>query len=298
MKVKVSIHKGLQRLLFSYKSLIFIVVICIFATLSFYFTYQDKLEWVKVLTTSNEDINTISVQENIDNYVGIRFLSDYYFGDFSQMSNTFILIFIGIFISPVLAKFLNTGFGNFILARESYSYLLKAELLANVFYINILYIVSNFIVLLIGFGLGGLNEHYEYGVFSLNRVQQILVLVLNILLMSILISLITAISMSMNLYSNNEFILAMIPLSLYLILPLIISSTLGNIFKPISHAISPFIIGDFQNVIHRQLTVTVIDGNSLQKNILPNIAMLALSLFVAIVLIHKNIRKYKELYYE
>ena len=143
----------------------------------------------------------------------------------------FYFYLFGIFISSKVEKFRESGQINYFVARTNYKKYLKSMLLAHSLYILSIVAISIFIILSLGVIITGKLIGPAYlGIYDINFLGFLGIVLLQIFLISFFAILINGVSEVLNVWIKNKIIVQTIPFAFFTLVPMTISSTLGNIF--------------------------------------------------------------------
>ncbi len=232
-----------KRYFFSKKTFIIIFLLLILGLISFYVSYNDKQSFINTLSMNYEDIDNIRMQELISNYNGIKFVIDFMLqSDFFQMYVIILFLFFGVFLAPTLHNMIESGQENFILSRTSYKrhaeILIKSQsaYIASIVGITMVILaIIGYIVGGIGSGIGSIGE-YTFGIWGF-----LLICIIHILLTITFTVLVNGLCLFSNVVIKDKYFIQSLPFALFIMTPIIISSTLGNIIAVIGHVFGAFV---------------------------------------------------------
>ena len=124
----------------------------------------------------------------------------------------FYFYLFGIFISSKVEKFRESGQINYFVARTDYKKYLKSMLLAHSLYILSIVVISIFIILSLGVIITGkLIGPADLGIYDINFLGFLGIVLLQIFLISFFAILINGISEVLNVWIKNKIIVQTIP---------------------------------------------------------------------------------------
>ncbi len=231
MKQNSLIKNEYRRNLFSYKTLVFLLILILLTSLNFYFSYIEKTALINQLNNPEEDINFDVLQNWVLGYNGFEFLFKFYnMSDEFQVGIMLIFAWMSIFLSSELAKQRASGCGNLLVIRFGYYNYSKSVLTAQSLYIATMFIFAMFIQIIFAFLIGGADTlYYESAnrLYSLSEcVFIIFILYLLIVLFCISINIIAA---SCLFVLHNVYFIQELPLLGFALLPSVILAGLSNI---------------------------------------------------------------------
>lgn len=245
------VRQEYKRLLRS-KQTVIILILVLVGTISFYMSYSEKQMFVNLVENDfSADLNRDSLIELVNSYHGITFLFNFWFNsDFSQLTTMILFVWVGVFLTPNIFMQKEQGFGNLIVVRTSYHDYLRYNLGAQTLYVFTVIAVATILELIIALIWGGSNIEYAYiGEYKLGIVEIILVVLLQIMVFTIYTSLINGIASMCGIFIKNQYVLQALPLIVFVILPMLLASTLGNIFEWFARIIVYFLVNNVSFLI-------------------------------------------------
>lgn len=280
-----------KRNFFNIRTLIILIVLISLGVMSFFYTYQEKNIFKEMQIEQPEDVNLDRVEEAIESFNGIQFDIKYILqSDFFEIYIIILLLFCGIFLSSKIREMIDNGQVNYILSRISYKKYAKDLFIAQSLYIMSIVSISILISFIIGYVVGGVgNGLGQIGNYSFGFGIFIVITLTQIILTSLFMILVNGISLFLSVYIKKKLIIQCLPFFVFLLLPLVISSTIGNLFYSIGIITSYFV--PFQNLEGIYWLIQYhFDRLYIFSNILPYIIYIIL-LFI----IHKkNIKQFSE----
>ncbi len=231
-----------KRLFFSTKTVIVMVVLVSISMFSFYTSYKEKQEFIDLYNRRIESINQDGMKELIDNYNGIQFDLDFFLtSDAKDIFVIILFLFLGVFVSSNLFGEIENGYVNYIISRTKYSKYLKNKVLASNAYIAVFLFITFFIISIIGFFFGGIGSGlYGIGHYTINLFSFILVLLAQYLIVTLLCILANTICMLSCVFIKKRFIIQSLPFVIFLILPLLLASSMSSLIRPLGELFSLF----------------------------------------------------------
>lgn len=237
-----------KRNFFNVKTLFIIIVLISLGIMSFYYSNQEKNIFKEMQIEQPKDVNLDRVSEVIEGANGIQFDVNYILqSDFFEIYIIILLLFCGIFLSSRIREMIDSGQINYILSRMSYKKYAKNLFLAQSLYILAIISISLLISFLIGYVIGGVgNGIGTIGEYSFGFIIFIVITLIQIMLTSLFMILVNGISLFSCVYIKKKLVIQCLPFFVFLLLPLVISSTLGNLIPFIGTITSYFV--PFQNL--------------------------------------------------
>ncbi len=232
-----------KRLLKSYKTVIVIVVLVLLGGISFYFTMQTKMDFIKMKQSMPADINPTNLLEVLNYFKGLKFNIEFYLtSDFIQFYLIVLLIFVGIFLSSELHKRIVTGQENFILSRVRYKKEIFNLFVAQSLYIATIVLISSVLIIFIGYLVGGFGgDSVPFGMYKLTNSSGLFLIAIQILIILIYVILANAIALFSNVFIKDKIMIQIFPFFLFYIVPTIIVSYLCQLFS-INHYLIKYFI--------------------------------------------------------
>lgn len=237
-----------KRDFFNIRTVIIIISLILLGIISFFYSFQEKSVFREMLIEQPIDVNLDRVEEVVNGLNGIQFNINYILqSDFFEIYVIILLLFCGIFLSSRIREMIDSGQINYILTRIPYKKYAKNLFISQSLYILVIISISIFISSLIGYMVGGIgNGMGSIGDYSFGFIIFIVITVVQILLTSIFMILVNGISLFLSVYVKKKLVIQSMPFFIFLLFPLIISSTIGNSFNFIGTITSYFV--PFQNL--------------------------------------------------
>ena len=193
-------------------------------------------------------------------------------------------------MSSKIEKMRESGQINFMISRTDYKKYLKSILKADSLYILSMVTISIFMILLLGFIVTGkLSGPSSIGIYDVNCWGFLGIVIFQIFIISLFAILITEISAILNVWIHNKIVIKTLPFSVFTLVPMIISSTIGNIFITFGNIIVLFVPFKGLRILTEILTedVKLID---ILGMLLPFVFYIILFIFLYKI----NVKKYTE----
>mgnify|MGYP001679109690 CR=1 FL=1 len=193
-------------------------------------------------------------------------------------------------MSSKIEKMRENGQINFMISRTDYKKYLKSILKADSLYILSMVTISIFMILLLGFILTGkFSGPSSIGIYDVNCWGFLGIVIFQIFIISLFAILITEISAILNVWIHNKIVIKTLPFSVFTLVPMIISSTIGNIFITFGNIIVLFVPFKGLRILTEILTedVKLID---ILGMLLPFVFYIILFIFLYKI----NVKKYTE----
>ncbi|HHW70204.1 MAG TPA: hypothetical protein GX392_02525 [Clostridiales bacterium] len=229
--------------------LILTFLLLIPVAISYYFTNVNYNNWIDVYESGVSDVNLESLESMISGYNGLSYFFDFIFS--SDTILIFCLLFslvVCLFIGSVIVNDLSDGNGNLIISRISFKKYLRDNIVAQIIF-NFAYLFTFFTGLFLlsyflygDLGLeGGISTNYGLMIQGESLLSYIGITAIQVLNLSIIITLITILSSLIIVFIKNKYIVQMFPL-LYYFITLILGSTIGNINNLLANIFTVFIL--------------------------------------------------------
>lgn len=222
-----------KRCLFSFNTIILVVSTLLLTCLNFYSSYATKLELLQQLSSGAEDLDVSRLKIWIENYNGFEFYFRYYYlSDEFNISVLVLLTWIGLFVAGSFGKFRENGYGNLLVIRFKYQPFFKSYVMSRSLYIASLLAIITILQLVIAFLLGGADSLiYNAGEYTYDLMLCIFIILLQYILITFYSIAIFIISVSISALIRSHYVLQVFPVIAFGILPMLICSTLANIFN-------------------------------------------------------------------
>ena len=232
MRKREIVKNEFKRYLFSYRTLLLLAVIILFSMISYYLTYAGKMELLDQLKEPAEDLNVEALKSWLKGYNGFEFFFTFY-NRSDEFYITVLLLYAwtGIFVSGEMPRQRETGYGNLLVSRMGYSKYAKASMAAQTLYLAVVMAITVCLQLLIAFLFGGAETLFYKSGFHVYPwpvcVLIVLAIYLSLVMYCVLINLITSSCISV---VRSTYLLQVIPVICFAALPMILFSTLANVF--------------------------------------------------------------------
>lgn len=278
-----------KKLFFSKSTFLILLLLTFIASLSFYESHLNYQEFVQMEQSKDEDINLSAVKQFLHENKALSYLFRFIFqSEYYQLFVMALFAFIGIHLSAEPLKRLNSGYGNLIMTRTQYCAFYRDLLIAQSVYLTILLFLHFFCILVLALALNS----FEMGIgffqgSSFGPVAGIAFLLISVALCIFLSLLVNTLTSALYLLIRNIYILQAIPLVGFLLLPLIIGSTIANLFPSLRSfflAIIPYELLYIQR--------TILTGNFHWSTFSVMLLFYLFLIFVALILFSLNRRTF------
>ncbi|WP_350343130.1 hypothetical protein PRVXT_002410 [Proteinivorax tanatarense] len=283
------------RFLKSKFNFVLIFFMSILVALSYYSTYLDKQEWIKVLNSGAEDVNLAAVEKMVNGYTGVAYFDRFIFGDFYIVFILVALIGFGIHLCSTTFSNLQSGYGSLLVSRLGYERYIKNLVIAQVLYIFTFILLFHTVLLLGSIAIGGTGFAQDITTFTrlgdINGINYIFALTAQIIMGPIFVSLVVSLVSLSTPYLKNKYLIQISPFFVYFIF-LFISSTIGNISPTFGTVTRYFVPDSFLKSVY----FNSISHTSLLDTVLSFVALPLLLLALTIYMYSVNVESYTEDY--
>lgn len=289
--------KEYRRMMKSISTISIIAVLTIIEIISFAISLSDKNMFLSQLNLPAADINITALQKLIEDYNGFKFMFDSWFlSDLYFIFIVALMLFIGIFLSYQVQKHKDDCYGNLLVSRIGYKKYLANTLISQSLYIFSIIAITNLLSLIIAFIFGGLGNGTDLATFNLNAVQSLSIIFVQTMFMSVIMVLINGCSLLVSSFIKNKYFLQAFPLLVFLIIPQLIVSTLGNISDFIGKITMPFVLWNefmaIDNILNEYTIKEKFSVSEVIYYIIPIITYLVLLTVLYLINLKKNEREY------
>lgn len=211
--------------------------------ISFYMSYGEKQEFVRQMQIGAEDLNIHAVKNLIENYKGMTFLTNFLFrSDFYQVFIIILFIGIGIFMGSLIQTQKEEGYGNLIVTRTTYrSYLTNIMKAQSLYLLTLLSGV--FLIYIIGaFSIGGWSTNFDgIGGYEGGFATIIFLVFVHMTLLIIYTITVNNVTLLSPLMTDNKYVIQGVPIMFFLVIPMVLGSTVANLSGLLGSIISLFI---------------------------------------------------------
>ena len=142
---------------------------------------------------------------------------------------------------------IDNGQINHIISRISYKKYVKNIIVSQSLYITAIVTISMVLNLIIGYVIGGVgNSLATIGTYRFGYAIFILICIIQIIITSLFVIIVNGISLLSSVFVKKKLFIQCLPFFIFVLAPLVISSTVGNIFYSIGTLTSYFV--PFQNL--------------------------------------------------
>ncbi len=243
------------RLLFSVRSIIFVVVMLSTTLVSYIFSHILKLELLQQLASNADDLNTDVLQAWINRYNGFEYFFTYY-RDSDEFSIAILLLYawIGIFVACNLARQKESGYGNWLVVRCGYRRYVKETLCAQAMYIATITAIVFVAQLILAFVLGGVQTlRYDFGSVEYGCGGCVLVVLATYGIITFFCVMTNTIAASCLFFVDRSNVIALIPVVVFAMFPLLLFSTIANVLNWPTITSTIFIPFGYLNVLYYML---------------------------------------------
>lgn len=281
------IKTDIKKCLFSSNTIILIVTILILTCVNYYFSYTTKLELIRQLSSGAKDLNINKLKIWIENYNGFEFFFRYYnLSDELNISILALLAWIGIFVVGPYSRYRENGYGNLLVVRLKYKIFLRNYVISRSIYIVFSLAIVILMQLVVAFFIGGFGSFvYNAGEYTYGFMQCMLIIFLQYILIVFYSVIIFLISVSLSFLIRSSYILQIFPVIAFGILPMLIFSTLANVFNW-----SQFLADVFVPFLYMTKGMIIIRTLNMQDAV-STIVSIAIFLAISIVIYNINIKK-------
>lgn len=232
-----------KRYFFNKNTLIILFALISLGLISFYVSYSDRQGFIEILSMNYEDVDSMRMVELIADYNGIKFVLDFLLtSDFIQIYVILLFLFFGIFLTPVLHSMIESGQENFILSRMTYKAHVNVLLKSQSAYIAVIVSITMILLAAIGYIWGGIGSGVtSIGNYTINFGWFLIICLFQIVLLILLSVLVNAICLLSSIVFKNKLIIQSLSFGLFIVAPMIISSTIGNLISIIGNVMGAFV---------------------------------------------------------
>lgn len=222
-----------KKCLFSINTIVLIVAVLILTAINCWVSYSTKVEIIGQLSSGAEDLNITALMEWIEIYNGFEFFFSFYnYSDEFTLSIFAILVWMGIFVIGEFGKYRENGYGNLLVVRFKYKSFFKNYIVSRSLYIASLLGIITLLQLVIAFFLGGADTLvYAIGDYTYNLLSCIVIIFLQYILITFYYISIFVIAISLSVLVKNKYVLTTLPIIVFGIVPLLVFSTIANVFN-------------------------------------------------------------------
>lgn len=232
-----------KRYFFSKNTLIILIALVSLGLISFYVSYSDRQGFIETLSMNYKDVDSTKMRELVADYNGIKFVLDFLLtSDFIQIYVILLFLFFGIFLTPVLQNMIQNGQENFILSRMTYKEHVNVLLKSQSLYIAVIVSITMIILTAVGYIWGGVGSgSTNIGNYTINFGWFLIITFFQIILLILLSVLVNGICLLSNIIIKNKLIIQSLSFSLFIVMPMIISSTIGNLVTIVGNITGAFV---------------------------------------------------------
>lgn len=187
----------------------------------------------------SQDLDIAKLEYLIDNYTGWKFMLKMFSSpDYAALESVLVLAWIGIFVSPSFDENRLNANGNMILSRISYRRYLFSSITAQSVYIFLVVAAGTMTQTVLACIIGGFDiPVYSIGDASYEGLSVVLLVIMQMILFSFYLVLANICTVLLSMWIDNKFVVYMIPVMIFYIIPFMLASTVGNIFIGVGNAL-------------------------------------------------------------
>lgn len=221
------------------KSSFVILFLLIPVLMSFFISLQDKNMFQQQLSNPSSDISLQALTELVAQYTGMSFIFDFFFvSDFFLLYMVILFVWMGAFLCSLIQIQQTNGFGNYLIVRSSYPYYIKQIFIAQSLYIATIVLITHLVMYLLAGVLAGFQvENYSIGLYDLDHLGSAALFLLQTGWITLVCLIINGIGLTINIWIKNQYVIQAFPFVGFVVLPMIIISTIGNIFPDLGAVI-------------------------------------------------------------
>lgn len=270
-----------------------VLILLIIASCSFYFSYQDRQIFIDQTSNPAPDLNMTALLQLIRNYSCFSFLNDFWFvSDFFIIFATALFLWIGVFLSPIATVNRQNGLGNLLVTRLTYRRYADGLWLAQSLYIATIVGISMLGSLLLACCWGGVHFDYvEIAEYHLGLGGAITVWLLQTILIILECIFINGICLFTDAWVKNKYMIQLLPVVLFVLVPFFLASTIGNIIPGTAEFFTLLLpwasFRSIENIFQEQFS---------SLSVLEFVAPVLIYAVIQLIIRHLNIKKISESY--
>ncbi|UOE94743.1 hypothetical protein [Alkalihalobacillus sp. LMS39] len=194
---------------------------------------NEKLEFVNQLNDPNQNVNTEAVTKLVENYNGYMFLYNLWFNSFGVDVVLIIVLisWIGISFTPRLNVERESRFGDLVMTRSTYKSRFNDILIAQSLYITSVLFIFVTLTFILAMVFGGIpTTPFEIADQHFGLLSILLVNFLQWIWLSLIVITFNAFCAVCNIWIKRKYILQILPFTLFVILPVLAGTIIGNTF--------------------------------------------------------------------
>ena len=256
--------------------------------ISIFFSLQEKNMLISQLKVNSEDFNAVTARRALAEYTGTQFLYDFFFtNEFYYIYIIILFLIVGFLSSSNLLNQRLTGLGNLHVSRSGYTRYLNTSIIYETKKVAFLIIYSMFFIfsfsLLVGKGFSSITIDDR----TVNVFQSTMVFLYTIIILIVYTSIALIISLMLTMKLSNLYVSYIFPLAVFILIPILISSTFGNSFISIGKIINLFIPFTFLTE-----TFKLLESSSNNSNYIFHLLFLFTIYLTMSISIYKSNKKY------
>jgi hypothetical protein len=283
----------LTRHLKSKYTFVFLIITIVIAMMSFSASLADKHVYIGQMLTNPPDLDKVRLSSLIADYNGIKFYMDFWFlSDFSTIYVLALFLWVGVFLSGQIQSQRENGYGSFIVSRLGYRHYFRCTFFSQSIYIVLMVAIGSFVQLLLALLFGGSDfTRLQIGIYEFDLSQTVFLIVVEYFQLTLLTIAINGMSLSLNVWINNKYVLRILPVVGFALLPMILGGTAANLSHALGSLISKFIPYTFLMSIYYLCQYQFSIGESLMS-----CTPIIIYAFIFLALYRINTRKFQENY--
>lgn len=291
------IKQNYLKLLKSIPTIAICIILLVINILSFTVSIFEKNSFIRQLNSPSADINVDALNELVEHYNGFKLIFNFWFvSDLYFIFLVVLLLFVGVILSYQLQKHKEESYGNLLVSRIGYKKYIDNTLISQTLYIFSIVTITSLISLIIAFIIGGIGYNTDLNSFDINIIQALIIFLVQNLFLSIILVLINGCSLLTSCFIKNKYILQAFPLFIFLILPQLIVSTLGNVSSFIGNITLPFVLWNelmaIDNIINDYVLNGIFSNFEIINYLIPVISYFILFIMLYCINLKKNERDY------
>lgn len=291
------IKRNYFKLLKSISTFVICTILLVISIVSFTVSLFEKNSFIHQLNSTSPDINIDALNNLIEHYNGFKLIFNFWFvSDLYFIFVAVTLLFLGVFLSYQIQKHKEEAYGNLLVSRIGYKKYLDDTLVSQSLYIFSIVTITNLISLTIAFIFGGMGCDTDLSSFDINIIQALIIIFVQNLFLSIVMVLINSCTLLASCFIKNKYILQAFPLFMFLILPQLIVSTLGNVSSFIGNITLPFVLWNelmaIDNIINDYKLNGMFSNTEIIYYLIPILTYFILFIVLYCINLKKNERDY------
>ncbi|MCZ0702257.1 magnesium-transporting ATPase (P-type) [Natronobacillus azotifigens] len=240
------IKKEFMRYMRSKFHFLLLLILVSIGLASYYFSFLELELFRGQLNTVSQDLNRGALQSLIDNFGSMVYFTDFIFSnDFYQLFIIILFLGMGVSLSSTTMRYMKSGLGNTVVVRTGYKRFLKELIIAQSLYIAVLIMIVMSLLFIIALIIsGGSLSPVNLGESSFAFVQMLGIVIAHIGILIVFSVVVNSITLLTPLFIKNLYIIQSFPAVMFIVIPIILGSTLANLspfLGQVSYIMIPFI---------------------------------------------------------